>query len=377
VRIAVAIVGAGPAGFAVAAAVLESVDASVTLIDRDPRPDALLRHGPAAGSERLRAVAHEVDVVLADPRVTFLGNIDVGVELALEDLRAATDVVVLAAGAPQDLPLTVAGRDSVGIGTISHVDAWLAGSGDVESSELDLDMDTAVLIGICQDTVRIATVLSGAAPDGVPDGIAKRLADSKIRHVQLVDPRPDAEINSALLRSLPANVIVHTDLRPIGVVGRNRARALRCLRRPEPDGRVLSVDLRAQLLLRPRAESLSWTGLDDDNGHIAHEAGRVLCQRSPQLGLYVAGWAGRAAGEKGSHRDDAIAVIDAIRTDLPALSRTKRELAQVLSASQKEPTELGDWSAARATATLLDRFAGEGTLPLADYDALMEQVDED
>jgi hypothetical protein len=117
--------------------------------------------------------------------------------------------------------------------------------------------------------------------------------------------------------------------------------------------------------------------LDDDRGHIAHEAGRVLCQGSPQLGLYVAGWAGRAPGEKGSHRDDAIAVIDAIRTDLPALSATKRELSQVLSALQKEPTELGDWSATRATATLLDRFAGEGTLPLADYDALMDQVDED
>jgi ferredoxin--NADP+ reductase len=377
VTISAVVVGAGPAGFAVAAALLEDVDATITLLDRDARPDALLRHGPAAGDDRLRAVARDVDAVLSDPRVTFLGGIDVGADLPLHELRAACDVVVLATGAPQDLPLTVAGSDSVGVGTVTHVDAWLAGSDDVELSELDLGMDTAVLIGVSNDTVRVAKVLSGTAPDGVAPDIAKRLSENKIRHVQLVDQRPAAEIDVAILQPLPDNIVVHTDLRPVGVVGRNRARALRCLRKPERDGRVISMDLRAQLLLRPRAESYPWAGLDDEIGHIAHDAGRVLTGGSSQSGLYVAGWAGRPVGEKGSHPEDADAVLIAIRNDLPALGGPIRTLGEVLSAHRLQPSEIGDWSAVRATEVLLDRFAGEGTLPLADYDALVAQVDED
>ena len=358
----VAVVGAGPAGFAVTSALLESTDVQVVILERSERPDALLRHGPASGVQRLRDVAGEVDRVLGDDRVTYFGDVEVGAVVPLTELQHAAHAVVLATGHPDDLPLDLAGGDSVGVGTVSHVEAWLAGSADVDVDELDLDMDTAVVIGVSGETVRIAEVLCGTVPDGVTGKVAKRLADSRIRNVQLVDPRPTSEIS--VPENIPENVSVHPEHTPIGIVGRNRARALRCVRRPDRDGRVLVKDFRAQLLLRPRA----------DARQLAHEVGRVTVKGVPQTALYVAGWAARSPMAKGSHADDAAAVVDAILADTDSFVAPRHTLDEILA---NRTEKRGGWSAVAATEVLLDRFAGEGTLPLADYEALYDQVDED
>ncbi|MGO9158813.1 hypothetical protein [Mycobacterium sp.] len=375
--IRVAVVGAGPGGFAVASALLadRALDATVELIDRAARPDGLLRHGPAAGARRLRDVANTVDAVLRDGRVTFFGNVEIGTRLPLDALRRTEDAVVLATGAPRDLPLDIAGCDSVGVGTVSHVEAWLTGNADVHVAELDLAVDSAVLIGVSSESVRVAEVLCGRRPPAASDEAADRLTNSGLRYVQLVDPRPRPELG--LPKQLPGKLIVRTGLTPVGVVGRNRARALRCLHGPDPYGRVISEDLRAQLLLRPRAKSFRWREFVEDRGHVAQQNGRVLIGSTPAAGLYVAGWAGRAPSDNGSHAADAAAVVAALHADLPTLSRPCKALAETLAERGIEASEAGGWSAAAATDLLLDRFAGEGTAPLANYEALKGQVDED
>ncbi|TAM64477.1 hypothetical protein [Mycobacterium sp.] len=373
----VAVIGAGPAGFAVVSALLaeSALEVEIDLVDRAGLPDGLLRHGPAAGARCLRRVAREVDAVLGDSRVTYLGNVVIGSALPLGDVRSVVDAVVLTTGAPRDMPLAVAGCNSVGIGTVSHVEAWLAGNRDVEVDELDLAMDSAVLIGISPVPLKVAEVLCGHPPSGVSDEVFTRLATSKLRHVQLVDMRQQSEI--FVPPGVPADLVVRTGLTPVGVVGRNRARALRCVHRPDAYGRVVSVDLRAQLLLRPRAELFCWNGIDEDNGHVAHRGSRVLIGSIPTAGLYVAGWAGRAPSDNGSHPDDAAAVVAALKADLVELSPPRGTIAEVLAERAVEASGLNGWSAVDATAVLLDRFAGEGTAPLADYESLMEQVDED
>lgn len=373
----VVIVGAGPAGFAVAAALLgdDGLDVGIDLLDRAERPDGLLRHRPAAGTQRLRDVARDVDAVLTDHRVTYFGDVEVGDALPLEDLHRGVEAVVLATGAPHDPPWRIAGGDSVGIGTVTHVQAWLADNADVEVTELDLAMDTAVLIGVSAEVFGVAEALCGHPPAGIAAAAAARLAASKLRHVQLVDPRSPSEID--LPRDVPANLVLRAGLNPVGVVGRNRARALRCLGTADAYGRVLSEDLRAQLLFRPRAESFCWPGIDEDGGHIAHHDSRVLSGGTPVPGLYVAGWAGRTPFETGSHAGDVEAVLAAIHADLDMLPHPQKTLPELLMRSGLMPSQLAGWSATVATDVLLARFAGEGTVPLADYQTLLEQADED
>jgi hypothetical protein len=355
----VAVVGCGPAGFAVAAALLvDPGDVAVQLIDRAERPDGLLRHGPAAGVRRLMDVARRVDAILGDERVSYFGDVEVGAALTLSDLRAAAHAVVLTTGAPADLPLRVAGKDSVGVGTVSHVQGWLAGSADVEADELDLAMDTAVLFGVSAETLSVARTLCG-----------------RLRHVQIVDPRPLSDVD--IPPHLPANLVLRGELVAVGVVGRNRARAVRCMRRADRYGRAITEDLRAQLLLRPRSTAFPWRELDELDGHIAHDGARVFSGGVAAPGLYVAGWAGRNPSGAGSHARDAAAVAAAIRADRAELATPATSLANVLASSAIPMIGLQDWSAVTVTEMLLDRFAGEGRSPLVEYDALIEQVDED
>jgi NADPH-dependent glutamate synthase beta subunit-like oxidoreductase len=361
----VAIAGAGPAGFAVASSLLAypGLDVKIDLVDRAVLPDGLLRHGPAAGAHRLRDVARGVDAVIGDARVTYYGDVDVGAGLPLQELRSSADAVVLATGAPNDLPLQIAGRDSVGIGTISHVEAWLAGNADVKLDELDLAMDTAVLFGVSPATLRVAEVLCGRTPTKVQAEVAERLTNSSLHHVQLVDPREGSEVN--LPAELPAMVVIRAGLTPVGVVGRNRARAVRCLHKPDRYGGVVSEDLRAQLLLRPRAESFCWHEIDQNRGNISHHESRVLIGEAPAAGLYVAGWAGRAPSDKGSHFDDAAAVVAAIHADIHTLSRPRHTLADAPVERSIAASGVDGWSAVEAINVLRGRFAGEGKAPLA------------
>ena len=91
----------------------------------------------------------------------------------------------------------------------------------------------------------------------------------------------------------------------------------------------------------------------------------------------MAGWAGRAPSDTGSHAQDAAAVVAAIHADVAKLPRPYKRLADSLTGHDINASRLDGWSAAAATDVLLDRFAGEGMAPLADYEALVGQVDED
>jgi hypothetical protein len=261
------------------------------------------------------------------------------------------------------------------VGTVSHVQGWLAGSADVAIDELDLAMDTAVLIGVSPETVAAAVILSGNVPDDAVPAAVTRLAQSKLRHVQIIDSRSRSELQ--IPDGLPDTVVIRDRLVAVGVVGRNRARAVRCTHPPDRYGRVLTEDLRAQLLLRPCAAASPWGELDEHGGQIAHAHNRVRSGGKTTAGLYVAGWAGRAPSASGSHTADAAAVVEAITAGRVRLPAPDRELAEVLGANGVAVPRLVGWSAVAATEVLLDRFAGEGKAPLADYDALIEQVDED
>ena len=368
----VAIVGIGPAGLAVAQALLQAEETiQINLIDRAARPDGLLRHGPAAGAGRLKETARRMDVVLGDERVTYFGETDIGARIPLNDLRASAHAVVLATGSPRDLPLEIAGRDSVGVGTVTHIQAWLAGNADVDIDELDLAMDTAVLIGASSECLQAAKVLCGVAMTSADARAVDRLATKKLRHVQVVDARPRSEL--PVPEQLPVNLVVRDQLQPVGIIGRNRARAVRCVHRPDAYGRVVTEDLRAQLLLRARASGFVWSDIDEADGYIARDGARVLSAGQQVRGLYVAGWAGRGPSEPGSHAADAAAVVAALRSDVTKLIDPVVDLPAI----GIEASDIRNWSATVVIDALLERFAGEGRSPLADYDALLDEVDED
>ncbi|HET9942349.1 MAG TPA: glutamate synthase subunit beta [Terriglobia bacterium] len=109
----IAVVGSGPAGLA-AAAQLNQAGHWVTVFERADRIGGLLRYGIPEFKMEKSILDRRLDIMTAEG-ITFKTNANVGVNVAVEDLRKDFDALLLAGGAtlPRDLPIP--GRDLDGI----------------------------------------------------------------------------------------------------------------------------------------------------------------------------------------------------------------------------------------------------------------------
>ena len=109
----IAVVGSGPAGLAVAAQ-LNRAGHTVTVFERDDRIGGLLRYGIPEFKMEKRILDRRLNLLLAEG-VVFRTNANIGVNIAIEELRAQFDAIVLTGGATRPRDLTVPGRELKGI----------------------------------------------------------------------------------------------------------------------------------------------------------------------------------------------------------------------------------------------------------------------
>ena len=112
----VAVIGSGPSGMYAADALLsqEDIPVSVDIIDKLPSPFGLVRYGVAPDHLSIRSVRDTLDKVLDHPGVRFLGNVELGRDLSLDQLREFYDAIVLTYGASRDRALGIPGEELVG-----------------------------------------------------------------------------------------------------------------------------------------------------------------------------------------------------------------------------------------------------------------------
>ncbi len=109
----VAVVGSGPAGLA-AAQQLTRAGHGVIVYERADRIGGLLRYGIPEFKMEKRFLDRRLDQMRAEG-TEFQVNVNVGVDLTVDELRAEHDAVVLAGGATQWRDLPIPGRDLHGI----------------------------------------------------------------------------------------------------------------------------------------------------------------------------------------------------------------------------------------------------------------------
>jgi glutamate synthase (NADPH/NADH) small chain len=109
----VGIIGAGPAGLA-AADMLRQRGFQVTIYDRYDRVGGLLVYG-IPGFKLEKHVVQRRHDLLADGGVTFRLNVDIGVDISFEEIRAAHDAVLVATGVYKARDITAPGVGMQGI----------------------------------------------------------------------------------------------------------------------------------------------------------------------------------------------------------------------------------------------------------------------
>jgi glutamate synthase (NADPH/NADH) small chain len=109
----VGVIGAGPAGMAVAAE-LNKCGHKVTVYERDEGPGGLMRFGVPDAKLEKRIIDRRV-AVLEQEGIEFVMNCDAGRDITAEELRERHDALVLSIGSRVSRDLDVPGRDLRGI----------------------------------------------------------------------------------------------------------------------------------------------------------------------------------------------------------------------------------------------------------------------
>lgn len=104
----VAVVGSGPAGFYVAGPLLRELPGCrLDIFEKQPLPFGLVRYGVAPDHPEVKNCIHQfTDIVeKSGARVKYFGNVMVGRDVTIQELRDAYHIVILAYGAETEKKL--------------------------------------------------------------------------------------------------------------------------------------------------------------------------------------------------------------------------------------------------------------------------------
>ena len=165
-----AVIGAGPAGIYAADALArqDDVPVAVDLVDRLPTPFGLVRHGIAPDHLKMRAMRDTLHHTLDHPRVRFVGNVEIGVDISLAELRQHVDAVVYTYGAAGDRQLGIAGEELPGSLAATDLVAWYCGHPDADRARVEAALAgvrDVVVVGVGNVALDVARVLARSAAE--------------------------------------------------------------------------------------------------------------------------------------------------------------------------------------------------------------------
>ena len=370
----VAIIGAGPSGFYAAEALLRSsLDFRIDLIEGLPTPFGLIRFGVAPDHQSTKRVARAYERTAKDEAVRYYGNVEVGRDVALSELRRIYDAVIIAIGAPLDRELKIPGGGKPGVYGSAAFVGWYNGHPAHRDLAPDLETESVAIIGngnVALDIVRVLVKTPGEmATTDLPDYAGEAVHAAPIKDVYLIGRRGplEAKFTNVELREMaqladclpivdpeqlpgePAAEASERDRRlqaknldtlrsfaalsgagkrkrlhfkffsrPVEVLGESRVEGLRLERTRLEAGNVVGTgetfDLPCGAIVAAigtRSQPLNGLPFDATRGVVTNRRGRVA------KGLYVVGWARRGpTGVIGTNKPDADEIAAHIEADL-------------------------------------------------------------
>jgi len=160
----VCVVGSGPSGFYTTKYLLSADDnVHVDMIESLPTPFGLIRSGVAPDHQDVKACQNDFTQVAKSKRFSFFGNVTVGADVTVENLRQRYNAVVFCTGAASDRMLNIPGEHLKGVHSARAVVNWYNSHPDFVTYPLDLSATTTgtcVIIGQGNVAVDCARILS-------------------------------------------------------------------------------------------------------------------------------------------------------------------------------------------------------------------------
>ena len=373
----IAIVGSGPAGYYTAEAAQKAFgdEVRIDVFDRLPVPYGLIRTGVAPDHQSIKAVSKRYEKVALSDNVRFVGNVTIGQDVSIAELRELYDAVVLATGAPRDRPLGIPGGELGNVFGSAAFVGWYNGHPEFAGLAPDLSGTTAVVIGMGNVALDVARILAKTPAELADSDIVahalEALEASRIRRIVLLGRRGPHQIMMTpkelgelgeLARAAPhvapadmpapeEDAILEPGLRKSVSHLRAFAATPEHIRAEKPieiefaflsapkallgTDAVEAIEIEKTRLVHGKAEGtgeierlpadlvISCIGyrtspipdvpFDERAGRFANDGGRIL------PGLYCVGWARRGpSGTIGTNRPDGYSVVELVAEDIAA-----------------------------------------------------------
>jgi NADPH-dependent glutamate synthase beta subunit-like oxidoreductase len=376
----VAIVGAGPAGYYTAEALTAGdTDVRVDIIDRLPTPYGLIRAGVAPDHQSIKNVSRRYAATNDRENVRFVGNMALGRDITMAELKELYDVVILATGAAKDRELGIDGEDLTGVYGSGAFVGWYNSHPDFTDLNPDLRVASVAVIGNGNVAVDVARILAKTAEEmentDLAEHAAQKIHVSPIKDIYILGRRgpleaaftpkelkelneldncvalvndkqlPDEEIdetlagaqkkNMAALRAMTANkasdkpIRLHIKfyLRPMAFLGDGTVCGLRLEETMVKDGKCIGTGQTEVLpagLIVPcigyRASPIEDVPYDEARGTYISDEGRIDDQ------LYCVGWARRGpTGTIGTNKPDGIGIAKKVLEEVQPAGKKGRD----------------------------------------------------
>ena len=409
-----AIVGSGPAGMYAADSLIKSVpDCRVDVFEKYPPPYGLIRYGVAPDHYKTRNTSRQFARTFEEKTVEYYGNVEIGKDISLDELKENYDAVVLAMGAYNDRKLGIPGEDLDGVYGACEFVGWYNGHPDYRDLDPLLDKDGVSVIGIGNVALDVCRVLAKTRAEHGGSDICyhamKAIEASPLKSLHMfgrrgsveagftpkelgeirdlercatiVDPTqlPDEvtgefegrekgikDKNLALLKELalqekpekPVKMNLTFYASPREILGTDRVEGIRLEKTQVVDGRAVATGETFDVPCGTVVTAIGYhtlppEGVPLDGGIVANENGRV------ETGVYVVGWAKRGpSGTIPTNGPDSRDVVELIVEDLNSSGKAGGEAVDAILAERNvRRVNYGDWGKisdeeyARANAT--------------------------
>lgn len=192
-------VGSGPAGFYTAQHLLKHhTHAHVDIYEKQLVPFGLVRFGVAPDHPEVKNVINTFTQTARSDRCAFQGNVVVGRDVSVPELREAYHAVVLSYGAEDHQPLGIPGEELPGVVSARAFVGWYNGLPENQELAPDLSCDTAVILGqgnVALDVARILlTPPEHLEKTDITEAALGALRQSRVKTVWIVGRRGPLQV---------------------------------------------------------------------------------------------------------------------------------------------------------------------------------------